>query len=261
MSTEHKQIAIVTGASSGVGVEFLKQIDKRYSNIDELWLIARREDRMTELTQDLQTPCRIFVADLTSESEMQPFWSAVDESGIDIRLLINNAGYGRSGYFADIEEQMNLGMVDLNIQALLRMTWRCLPHVGRGGKILNIASVAAFLPQPKFAVYAASKSFVLSYSRALNYELKSRGITVTAVCPNPMETEFFLFAGDKPAKKSFKDIGLEPVDRMVTTALRRAEKGKDLSISCWQAKAVLFFSRVLPHRFIIWVMGQIGIAE
>lgn len=255
------RIAIVSGASSGVGVEFLKQIDERYSEIDELWLLARRENRMLDLEAGLRKPCRIFAADLTDETEMEAFWSALSESNVTIRLLINNAGYGRSGNFSEIEESVNLGMIELNNLALVRMTQRCLPYMAKGAKILNIASVAAFLPQPKFAVYAASKSFVLSFSRALNYELRKQDITVTAVCPNPMATEFFTIAGDKPAKSSFKDIGLEPVDRMVRTALRKAERGKDVSTSCWQAKAVLVFSRILPHRFILRIMGLLGIAD
>ncbi len=255
------RIAIVSGASSGVGVEFLKQLDEQYSEIDELWLLARRENRMQELAETLQKPCRIFTADLTKESEMENFWSALQESGACIKILVNNAGFGRSGNFRGIEEEVNLGMIELNNLALVRMTHRCLPYMDKGSKILNIASVAAFLPQPNFAVYAASKSFVLSFSRALNYELRKAGITVTGVCPNPMATEFFSIAGDKPSKSSFKDIGLEPVDRMVRTALRKAKRGKDISTSCWQAKFILFFSRILPHRFILRLMGLVGIAD
>lgn len=253
------KIAIVSGASSGVGVEFIKQIHLRYPEIEEFWMLARRHDRMAALAETLTKRTRIFAADLTQENDLVPLWDALESMNPDIRFLINSAGYGTTGRFDTVSEEKALGMIDLNNRVLVQLTKRCLPYMTEGAKILNIASVSAFLPQPQFAIYAASKSFVLSFSRALHAELRREKITVTAVCPNPMETEFFGLAGDKPARKSIKDIGLEPVNRMVRIALNKADKGRDFSTSCWQAKLILLFSRILPHRFILMVERYLGL--
>lgn len=253
------KIAIVSGASSGVGVEFIKQLEARYPEIDEFWMLARRQERMEALTQNLRIQARIFAVDLTQEDQLTSFWQALEAESPDIRFLINSAGYGTTGRFDTVSEEKALGMIDLNNRVLVQLTKRCLPYMTEGAKILNIASVSAFLPQPQFAIYAASKSFVLSFSRALNAELRRDKITVTAVCPNPMETEFFGLAGDKPARKSIKDIGLEPVDRMVRIALNKADKGRDFSTSCWQAKLIHFISRILPHRLILIVERWVGL--
>lgn len=263
MSAEAKRIkiAIVSGASAGVGVEFIKQMDQRYPDLDEFWMLARRRERMDELAATLNTKACVFAADVTNDSDMESFWAALETVNPDVRFLINNAGYGTTGRFETVGEDKALGMIDLNNRSLVQMSKRCLPYMTAGARIINLASVAAFLPQPDFAVYAASKSFTLSFSRALNAELKQRKISVTAVCPNPMNTEFFSIAGDKPASKSIKDIGVERVDHMVSTALRKAEKGRDLSTSCWQAKVIHFLSRILPHRFILFVERKIGLFE
>lgn len=257
-SSKRAKIAIVSGASAGVGVEFLKQIDQRYPEIEELWMLARRGDRMEVLAGELSKRSQIFVADLTDDAQMADFWQALETQQPDIRILVNSAGFGTSGSFDAVHEDKALGMIDLNVRALVQMTKRCLPYMTRGSRILNLASVAAFLPQPDFAIYAASKSFVLSFSRALNAEQKKNGIHVIGICPNPMNTEFFAIAGDKPAKKSLKDIGIERVDKMVRTALRKSEHGRDLSTSCWQAKAIHVVSRLLPHRFILWAEKKMG---
>lgn len=259
-----RRIAVISGASSGAGSEFARQIARDCPDIDELWLLARRMDRMAKLGATLSKPCRLFSADITKEAELVTYFLALENENISVSILVNNAGYGKSGKFMDIDEADNLGVIELNNSALVRLCQRSIPYMERGSRIINVASVAAFLPQPGFAIYAASKAFVLSFSRALHQELRPAGITVLAACPNPMATEFSNRSqAEKPSngKRSIKDFGIEPVDRMVRLALQRSKRGKDTSLSCWQARALLLMSRVFPHRLILFVMSRMGLGS
>lgn len=252
------KIAIVTGVSSGVGIEFLKQIDQRYPYLDELWLLARREGRMEAVAKELRTTTRIFALDLTQQPDLDSFWDHLSEVKPNINLLVNNAGYGKQGRFSEIDEETQLNLMDLNMRSVVQMTKRCLPFMQADARIINVSSVAAFMPQPGFSIYAASKAFVLNFSRALNAELKDKDISVLAACPNPMETEFFDIAGESGSKRSLKKAGLEPVDKMVKIALDKSDRRKDFSTSCVQAKVIHVISRILPHRFIFWAEKKIG---
>lgn len=251
------QLAIVTGASSGLGQELARLLAAE-KKADEIWLIARREDRLQALAAELPVPCRVLAGDLCEPAFQDRLRLALAERGALVQTLVNSAGFGKMGSAESIGEAASAGMVELNCTALTRLCSMCLPHMKEGGRIINIASVAAFLPQPNFAVYAATKAYVLSYSRALARELKKRGITVTAVCPNPMETEFFDRAGGKKQVSAIKKIGVEPVEKVAELALRRASRGKDLSLYCFPAKLIHVVSRILPHRFILWAEHFMG---
>lgn len=253
------RIALVTGASSGVGKEFCIQIDQRYADIDEIWMVARREDRLLDQEKEISKPCEIFPLDLLDPRSDQVILDRINERGATVGILVNSAGLGKTGRFDAVDYSDSQRMIDLNITSLSRMTNLLLPFMKEGAKILNIASVAAFLPQPNFAVYAASKSYVVSLSRALNVELKDQGITVCAVCPNPMNTEFFELADPDAGKKYIKELGVEDVDKMVSTALKNVDKGKDTSLSCVAARLLFFASRIFPHRFIFWVESKLGL--
>lgn len=188
------KIAVITGASSGIGREFAVQIARKYGKLDEIWLVARRKDLMQELEKHLRVPVRIFAMDLADDTDLHQFKEYLEEYNPDIKLLVNCAGFGKIGRIdsQDVIEQGN--MIDVNCRALTIFTGLCLPYISTHSRIINIASAAAFSPQPNFAVYAATKAYVLSYSRALNVELKDRQITVTCVCPGPVDTEFFNIA-------------------------------------------------------------------
>src|SRR5699024_4648574 len=171
-----------------------------------IWVIARRKERLERLRKESSVPLRIFDGDLLKKQVYKQYHSELKEWQPEVRMLVNAAGFGRSGKFTDIaseSKKLQTDMVDLNCRALTRMIQITLPYMGKGGRIINLASAAAFCPQNGFAVYAATKAYVLSLSRALSSELRTRGIIVTAVCPGPVDTEFFRVSGEltAPLKK------------------------------------------------------------
>ena len=184
------QIAIVTGASSGLGREFVRQICEK-EKINEVWLIARRENRLHEIAAESPLPVRSLPFDLTKESSFATLRALLEEEKPDVRLLVNAAGFGKMGNYAEVSLQDSNDMLDLNCRALMNMTTTVLPYMQKGARILEVGSSSAFQPLPALNVYAATKAFVLSYSRSLRWELFGRGIHVTAVCPYWIrDTEF-----------------------------------------------------------------------
>ena len=171
------KIAVVTGASAGMGREFARQIPYFYRNLDEISVIARRRDRLVSLSEEGMVPCRIFQGDLLKDDVYRELEQALTKEKPDIRMLVNAAGFGKTGRVEEIAHRQpgtQMEMIDLNCRALTRMTLLCLPFLKLGSRIVNLASAAAFCPQPSFAVYAATKSYVLSFSRALRAELKGQ---------------------------------------------------------------------------------------
>lgn len=185
------KIAIITGASSGMGREFAKQIEFLYKDLDEIWVIARRKERLEELKSHIKTKTRIFEGDLLEKDIYKELSETLEEEIPNIRMLVNAAGFGKVGKVKEIACEDQTEMIHLNCIALTHMTKLCIPYMTRGSRIVNLASASAFCPQPSFSVYAATKSYVLSFSRSLRAELSDEGILVTAVCPGPVDTEFF----------------------------------------------------------------------
>lgn len=246
------KIAVITGASSGIGKEFAIQISRRYGKLDEIWLIARRKERMEELQNHLRVPVRIFAMDLCSDEDLHQFKEYLAECKPDIKLLVNSAGCGKIGRVDEIDVVEQCKMIDINCKALTMFSGLCLPYISSHSRIINLASAAAFSPQPNFAVYAATKAYVLSYSRALNVELKTRKITVTSVCPGPVDTEFFDLAGDKEGK-AFKKSLRADVSKVVTQAIKDAALGNEFSIYGTAMKMAKGASKVLPHKIVMSV--------
>lgn len=188
------QTALITGASGGIGAAFAQELASRQMN---LVLVARSKDKLQQLASKLQDQYKIqvdvIVQDLTALEAAKSVFEAVTQKGLTIDLLINNAGFGDYGDFAERDGDREVNMLQLNILALVDITHKFLPGMRqrRSGSIINLSSVAAFHPIPYFSVYAASKAFVLSFSEALWAENKNYGVRVLAVCPGPTDTKFF----------------------------------------------------------------------
>ncbi len=224
-------IAIITGASSGMGLEFAYRLDSLLKKTDEIWLLARRKEKLNELAAQMQTKTRAIAIDLTSEKELAQFAEVLSISDARISVLVNCAGTGKYGPFPTLDKNTCTEMLRLNVFALTEMTRICLPYMRKGSRIIELASGAAFLPQTDFAVYAASKAYVYSFGRALAKELQERGIHVTTVCPGPVDTPFLNHAYDSPASMTgLKKLTMETTKRVVETALRDSLKGKTVSV-------------------------------
>ena len=249
------EIAIVTGASSGMGKEFVKQLSD-LGRLGQIWVAARREERLKELAREVSTPLRIFACDLTQPSGIEGIKAALAAENPNIRYLANCSGFAKFGDFDAVSEADSLSMIDLNVRALTQMTLAAIPYMESGGHILEIASAAAFQPLPDMNIYAATKAFVLSYSRALNRELGKRGVTVTAVCPGWTKTEFFDVArknADAGAVRNFFFPSLPK--NVVARAIRDAQKGRDLSVYGIFNKLHLFFAKILPAGSVMTLWG------
>lgn len=253
-----RKVAIITGASSGIGREFALQIAQRYRTIDEIWLIARRKDRLAEVKTEINAVSgklvRILALDLTDETDIKFYRNLLERQAPSIRVLVNAAGYGIAGHFENMAVDDVTGMLNLNCRALAAITHISLPYMSGPSNIINLASSAAFLPQPSFAIYAASKSMVLSFSRALNRELEEKGITVTAVCPGPVKTEFFDVAQKYTKSKPYKMILRADPVKVVKKALFDAYYMSDISVYSPLMKAFRLVSKYLPHSLLIRFM-------
>lgn len=246
------KIAVITGASSGMGREFVRQAGYFYRSLDEIWVIARRKERLESLRKECRVPLRIFDGDLLKKQVYRQYHNELKEKKPDIRMLVNAAGFGKSGTFSEIaseDKKLQPDMIDLNCRALTRMIQLSLPRMSKGSRIINLASAAAFCPQNGFAVYAATKAYVLSLSRALSSELRSRGIIVTAVCPGPVDTEFFQVSGEltDPLKK----LTMAKAPAVVHKALKDSRKRREVSVYGASMKAARIGARLLPHRLIL----------
>lgn len=248
---QNVKIGIVTGASSGMGKEFAVQLAAS-EKLDEIWVVARRADRLEELAQELKTPLRIFALDLTHSESIDTLKQAFSESAPSVHWLINASGFAKFGDFSTVSETDSLAMIDLDVRALVWITLAAIPYMEPGGHILEVASTAAFQPLPDMNIYAAAKAFVLSYSRALNRELGKRGVTVTAVCPGWTKTEFFDVArqnADAGAVKNFF-FPSQP-ENVVRRAIRDAKRGRDVSVYGIFNKLHLFFAKLLPASSVM----------
>lgn len=254
-------IAIVTGASSGLGREFVRRIDAgEAGHIDEIWAIARRADRLDSLVRTTSVAVHPFCMDLTDPMSFSVLESALSETpAATVALLVNNAGAGTFGSFAHIERSSAASMLSLLVRAPVELTYCTLPFMRPGSRIINVASVAAFVPQPKLAVYSACKRFVLDLSRSLDAELGDAGIHVTAVCPKFMKTEFLDAPGDAAAVTKMAGIGFEQTGTVARAALRAANAGRSLCIPAHDMKAYYLASRALPYRTVLAIQRALGI--
>ena len=248
-----KRIAIVTGASSGLGKEFTKQISSSTFNkdsFDEIWIIARREDKLRELENEINTDKKLIKSvplDICGREGAKRFRdyleSENEKESLEIGLLINNAGFGTYGPFDETSVEKEMDMVELNCTTVTGITGYALPFLSKNKPlIINTASLAAYMPLGNFAVYAATKAYVLSFTVALAAELKDKGVLVSALCPGSVSTEFANVASNG-VRKEVKG-GIAP-NNVVAHCLKRAYKGKKTSLYRGKWKFNAFLSRVV----------------
>ena len=251
-------IAIVTGSSSGMGREFVRQLHS-YVKVDEIWAIARRADALEALKTETPYPVRPVVLDLLKEESFSAFAGLLAKEQPEVKLLVNAAGFGKFGAFHNISAEDDLRMVDLNCKALVAMTRTVLPYMHTGSHILQLDSLSAFQPVPYITTYGATKAFVLSYSRAMNRELKSRGIRMMAMSPGWVKTEFFNHAFQtNQSEVQYFDRLYEARD-VVATGLRHLYRTKkEVSIHGLPVKAQVLGVKLLPHSLVmrVWMNQQ-----
>lgn len=247
-------VIIITGASSGIGMEFALQMDSYFTNVDEFWLVARSRNKLNEVAAAMQHKTRIFSMDITKDAQLERLEDTVIEKEAVVRMLVNCAGYGLMGAVAGQDREEMLGMIRLNCEALTNLTHRMIPYMRKGSRIIQMASSAAFVPQPDFAVYAATKSYVLSFSRALGKELKDRGIFVTSVCPGPVETPFFDIAEKTGTTLSIKKYTFVSPERVVALALRDSYHKRSMSVCSLPIQAFEALTKFVPHELILDTM-------
>ena len=255
-----KNICVITGASSGIGKEFFLQItkDKRFS-FDEIWVIARSEERLRALSELTDTPVVAIPLDLSREESYEEYAKLLENVEAKVRLLVNCSGYGKFESTEKVGLETSLDMIDLNVKGTVAMDMATLKFMDRGCGIINIASVAAYQPIPYINVYGATKFFVLNFTRALGVELKPRGIHVMAVCPFWTKTEFFDRAIKNDADPVVKKYAAmyDPKD-IVRRALHDYKRGKSVSLFGFVTKLQLLGVKIMPVSIVmkIWMSQQ-----
>lgn len=247
-----KNIAIITGASSGLGVELYKEIQKEA--LDEIWIIARREDRLNKLKEDFgKIETRVVPMDVTVNESMTTLESMLKAEEYNVKFLFNNAGFGVIGDVIEASYETQGSMVTLNDKSLVEITTIVLKHMNKGACIINTCSIASFVPNARMSVYSATKAFVMSYSRSLRYELRKRKINVTAICPGPMSTEFLAVAGiDKGVSKTFDTLPRCNVAKTAKGGIKASKKGRGVYTPHPFYKFYRVLAKILPHA---WLMG------
>lgn len=249
------EIAVITGASSGMGREFVKGVAKD-EKLDEIWVIARRAEKLAALQDEVDTKLRIVPLDLVKPESFETYQALLEQEKPNVETLVNASGSGRFKLTMETPLKVLLDMIDLNDKALVSMIYRTVPYMQPGSRIINLDSLSSFQPVPYINTYGATKAFVLSFSRALNVELRPKGIRVMAVCPGWVKTEFFDHAIDDDSVTYF-NILYEAED-IIKTALKDDKKRKDVSIHGFPVRMQVLFTKLLPHKLImkIWMKQQ-----
>ena len=252
-------IAIVTGASSGMGRQFVLQLGQ-YVQVDEIWVIARREQALQSLKEEVSTPIRPIVLDLCEKDSFSVIENLLAAEKPNVRLLVNAAGFGKFGAYHRVTLEDERRMIDLNCTALVLMTRLCLPYMAPGSHILQLDSLSAFQPVPYITTYGATKSFVLSYSRAMNQELKSQGIRCMSMNPGWVKTEFFnhAFQTNEGNEVQYFDRLYEAKDCVATGLKDLYKSKKDYSVHGLPVKAQVKLVKFVPHNIVmkIWLNQQ-----
>lgn len=241
-----RRIAIVTGASGGMGKEFTKLMLQE--DLDEIWTIARNKEKLLGLKEEFGEKIVTISKDLTKISELYSIEEMLKEEEVVVAYLVNNAGVAKMGSYKDFTIKEIEDAVSINCSLMPILCNICIPYMEGGSKILNISSASAFQPLPYINLYASSKAFERSYSRSLNLELKGTGITSTAVCPSWVDTELLTkeINGEK-----VKFPGIVPADKVAIKALKDAKKGKDMSVCTLYVKWMHLLAKIFPQKIVM----------
>ena len=252
------KIAVVTGASSGMGREFVLQLSQ-YAEVDQIWVIARRAEALEALTAEVSVPLQVLSLDLCREESYQVYARKLAEEKPDVKLLVNAAGFGKFGAFDKVPLEDDLRMIDLNCKALVAMTRLTLPYMAAGSHILQLDSLSAFQPVPYITTYGATKSFVLSYSRAMNRELKAKNIRMMAMNPGWVKTEFFNHAlVTNSGEVQYYNYLYEAKDVVATGLKDLYRSKKDYSVHGFPIRMQVRLVKLLPHSMVMstWLSQQ-----
>ena len=243
------KIAIVTGASSGMGKEFVLQLTQ-YADVDEIWAIARREGALQALKTTV--PVRPVPLDLCDSASFERFAALLAAEKPDVKLLVNAAGFGKFGAYHKVSMEDDLRMIDLNCKALVAMTRLVLPYMGKGSHVLQLDSLSAFQPVPYITTYGATKAFVLSYTRAMNRELKGTGIRMMAMNPGWVKTEFFNHAlQTNSGEVQYYNQLWEAKDVVATGLHDLYQTKKDYSVHGFMVRMQVRAVKLLPHKIVM----------
>ena len=252
-------IAIVTGASSGMGREFVLQLSE-YVKVDEIWVVARRLDALESLKEEVSIPVRPIALDLCEAESFDTIAKLLETENPSIKLLVNAAGFGKFGAYHKVSLTDESRMIDLNCKALVLMTRLCIPYMEKDSHILELDSLSAFQPVPYITTYGATKAFVLSYSRAMNQELKSKGIRIMAMNPGWVKTEFFnhAFQTNDANEVQFFDRLYEAKDCVATGLKDLYRSKKDYSVHGLPVKIQVALVKLIPHSIVmkVWLNQQ-----
>jgi short-subunit dehydrogenase len=250
---------VITGASSGIGLELARLIAPMTSR---LVLVARTESRLREISAELEQKQGVetsyLLADLEKQGSGETLWSEIQSMGLYPDVWVNNAGFGLYGSSLELSLEREQAMIQLNITALVTLSTlaaRSMALLG-GGTVLNVSSVAAFLPGPRMAVYFASKAFVLSYSQALNEELSKQGVRVLVLCPGSTRTDFHKIAGTERVKAMHQLSSMSATD-VAKSALAQMQSGNSVNIPGLLNQLMVFSSRLVPRRLGTWLSGHV----
>lgn len=244
--------AIITGASAGLGHEIVRQLGDVFPEIECYWLIARRADRLESLAISLPGKSTVCLPlDLCDPMSFVRLQEKLTAEQPEVCLLVNNAGCGYLGRIGEVDTSSQTRMVDLNLRALTAVTNIVVPHMPKGGRILNVSSIASFCPNPRMTVYSASKAYVSAYTVGAAEELRSKGITVTAVCPGPMATDFLEVGNIAGNSKMFERLPYCDQVRVAGGALRAAKEGRTIYTPRLFYKFYRLLAKVTPVKLMV----------
>ncbi len=245
------KVAVITGASAGLGREFLAALPEFYPDIEEYWLIARRKEKLEEAAHTVSRQCRIFPLDLTEDESYKKLAEYAAEQNPDIRLLVNNSGCGFLGNVGDGELEHQTAMIELNLKGLTAVTHTLLPYMSQGSAIINVSSIASFCPNARMTVYSAGKAYVSAFTYGVGEELRGRGITATVVCPGPMDTDFITLGGIKGNSKTFDILPYCDPKKVARGSLAAAKKGKSSYTPRLFYKFYRTVAKLLPVKVVM----------